>query len=61
MSVQVLLAGAMMDALGDIEAAVFDAPPVRAARPYAVIEEAVLSMGHQGSGRARRRAGGDAL
>jgi hypothetical protein len=47
MSVQALLAGAMMDALGGIEVAVFDAPPVRAARPYAVIEEA--SLGNWGT------------
>jgi hypothetical protein len=43
MSVQALLSAAMAEALGGLEVAVFDAPPVRAARPYAVIDEAVLS------------------
>lgn len=43
MSVQALLSAAMAEALSGLEVAVFDAPPVRAARPYAVIEEAVLS------------------
>jgi hypothetical protein len=32
----------MVEALGALEIAVFDAPPVRAARPYAVVDEAVL-------------------
>jgi len=48
MSVQALLSAAMVDALADhagvadVVTAVFDAPPVRAARPYAVVGEAVL-------------------
>ncbi len=42
MSVQAVLQAALAEALAEIEAAVFDAPPVRAARPYAVIEEALL-------------------
>lgn len=48
MSVQALLAAAMVDALADhpgvadVVTGIFDAPPVRAARPYAVVDEAVL-------------------
>lgn len=47
MSVQALLSAAMAEALGSVDLAVFDAPPVRAARPYAVIEEA--SLGNWGT------------
>ena len=49
MSVQALLQAAMAAALGEHAAlaaavtGIFDCPPVRAARPYAVIEEAVLA------------------
>jgi len=43
MSVQALLSAAMVEALAGLECAVFDAPPVRGARPYAVVEEALLS------------------
>lgn len=53
MSVQALLSTAMSEALAahdgvaGVVTEVFDAPPVRAARPYAVIEEA--SLGNWGS------------
>lgn len=44
MSVQALVQAAMMAALDGLEVTgVFDAPPVRAALPYAVVEEAVLA------------------
>ncbi|MBO9712962.1 DUF3168 domain-containing protein [Sphingomonas sp.] len=48
MSVQALLQGAVQGALAghaplaEALTGVFDAPPVRAARPYALVEEAVL-------------------
>jgi hypothetical protein len=48
MSVQALLSAAMVQALrdhaglADVVTGVFDAPPVRAARAYAVVEEALL-------------------
>jgi hypothetical protein len=43
MSVQAVLQAALAEALAGLDVtAVFDAPPARAARPYAVIEEAVL-------------------
>ena len=48
MSVQALLSAAMIEALGgcpgvaDVVTGIFDAPPVRAARPYALVEDAVL-------------------
>jgi len=44
MSVQAVLQAALVEALAGLEVtAVFDAPPVRAARPYALVEEAWLS------------------
>lgn len=44
MSVQALLQAAVAAAIEGLEVtAVFDAPPVRAALPYAVVEEAVLA------------------
>ena len=49
MSVQALLQAAVASALGEHAAlaehvtGIFDCPPVRAARPYALIEEAVLA------------------
>ena len=49
MSVQALLQAAVASALGEHAAlaeavtGIFDCPPVRAARPYAVIEEALLA------------------
>lgn len=49
MSVQALLQAAVATALGEHEVlaeqltGIFDCPPVRGARPYAVIEEAVLA------------------
>lgn len=48
MSVQALLSAAVVAALrdhagvADVVTGVFDAPPVRAARPYAVVEDATL-------------------
>ncbi|WP_342248566.1 DUF3168 domain-containing protein [Sphingomonas sp. OTU376] len=44
MSVQEVLQAALVEALAGLEVtAVFDAPPVRAARPYALVEEAWLT------------------
>jgi hypothetical protein len=44
MSVQTVLQAALAEALAGLEVTqVFDAPPVRAARPYALIEEAWLT------------------
>jgi len=44
MSVQAMLQAAMVAALDGLEVTgVFDAPPVRCALPYAVVEEAVLA------------------
>jgi hypothetical protein len=44
MSVQVVLQAALVEALAGLEVTqVFDAPPVRAARPYALVEEAWLT------------------
>ncbi len=44
MSVQQILQAALVEALAGLEVtAVFDAPPVRAARPYALVEEAWLT------------------
>lgn len=44
MSVQEVLQAALVEALAGIEVTqVFDAPPVRAARPYALVEEAWLA------------------
>lgn len=44
MSVQEVLQGALVEALAGLAVtAVFDAPPVRAARPYALVEEAWLA------------------
>lgn len=44
MSVQLVLQAALVEALAGLEVTrVFDAPPVRAARPYALVEEAWLS------------------
>ena len=44
MSVEVVIRDAMVAALGGLDVTgVFDAPPVRAAFPHAVIEEAVLA------------------
>lgn len=44
MSVQALLQAAVAAALSDLAVTgVFDCPPVRAAKPYAVIEEALLA------------------
>lgn len=44
MSVQEVLQAALVEALSGLEVTrVFDAPPVRGARPYALVEEAWLS------------------
>ncbi|RYY47820.1 MAG: DUF3168 domain-containing protein [Sphingomonadales bacterium] len=45
MSVQAVVQAALVTALREIELelAVFDAPPVRASRPYALVEEAQLA------------------
>jgi hypothetical protein len=44
MSVQMVLQAALVEALAGLEVTrVFDAPPVRAARPYALVEEAWLT------------------
>ncbi len=44
MSVQQVLQAALVEALAGLEGTrVFDAPPVRAARPYALVEEAWLT------------------
>lgn len=44
MSVQTLLQEAVADAIAGLDVCgVFDAPPVRAAYPYAVVEDAVLA------------------
>lgn len=44
MSVQAVLQAALVEALAGLEVTqVFDAPPVRAARPYALVEEAWLT------------------
>lgn len=44
MSVQEVLQAALVEALAGLEVTrVFDAPPVRAARPYALVEEAWLA------------------
>lgn len=44
MSVQEALQAALVEALAGLEVtSVFDAPPVRAARPYALVEEAWLT------------------
>ncbi|MDG2534481.1 DUF3168 domain-containing protein [Sphingomonas sp. HITSZ_GF] len=44
MSVQEVLQAALVEALAGIEVTrMFDAPPVRAARPYALVEEAWLT------------------
>lgn len=44
MSVQEVLQAALVEALAGLEVtSVFDAPPVRAARPYALVEEAWLA------------------
>ena len=41
--VQAAVVAAVREALGDAVSAVFDAPPVRSAMPYALVEEPVLS------------------
>jgi hypothetical protein len=44
MSVQLVLQAALVEALAGLEVTqVFDAPPVRAARPYALVEDAWLT------------------